>query len=132
MSMRRMGLAALAAILLIEGIAVLGVLGCRGAADTAAQVVGGDPEHGQGAIKKYGCNACHVIPGIPGANGQVGPSLEGIGGRVYLAGQLPNTPENLMKWVEDPQGIRPGTAMPDMGVTEEDARDITAYLYTLR
>jgi cytochrome c2 len=127
--MKRTGLTALAVILLIEGVALWG---CRGAADTAAQVVGGDPEHGKGAIKKYGCAACHVIPGIPGANGQVGPSLEGIGGRVYLAGQLQNTPENLRKWVEDPQGVRPGTAMPDMGVTDEDARDITAYLYTLR
>jgi cytochrome c2 len=130
--MRRTGLTALAVILLIEAIAVLGVSGCRGAADSAAQVAGGDPEHGKGAIQKYGCAACHVIPGIPGANGQVGPSLEGIGGRVYLAGQLQNTPDNLRKWVEDPQGIRPGTAMPDMGVTDEDARDITAYLYTLR
>ena len=127
--MKRTGLTALAVILLIEGISLWG---CRGAADTAAQVVGGDPEHGKGAIKKYGCAACHVIPGIPGANGQVGPSLEGIGGRVYLAGQLQNPPENLRKWVEDPQGVRPGTAMPDMGVTDEDARDITAYLYTLR
>lgn len=127
--MRRTGLAALAVILLIEGIAVSG---CGGGAETAAQIPGGDPERGKGSVKKYGCNACHAVPGIPGANGQVGPSLEGIGSRASLAGQLPNTPENLMKWVQDPQGVRPGTAMPDMGVTDEDARDITAYLLTLR
>lgn len=80
----------------------------------------------------YGCASCHVIPGVAGARGMVGPSLEGIASRVYLGGQLPNTPENMMLWVREPQKVSPGTAMPDLGVTEEDGRDMVAYLYTLK
>ena len=81
---------------------------------------------------KYGCASCHVIPGVAGARGVVGPSLEGIASRVYLGGKLPNTPENMTLWVREPQKVSPGTAMPDLGVTEEDGRDMVAYLYTLK
>jgi cytochrome c2 len=98
----------------------------------AVQLTGGDPGRGPALIRRYGCSACHVVPGVRGADGKVGPSLEGIAGRVYLAGRLPNTPDNLLKWIRDPQGIERGNAMPNLGVTESDARDIAAYLYTLR
>lgn len=98
----------------------------------AAQLTGGDPHRGPALIRKYGCSTCHVIPGVRGADGQVGPSLEGIAGRVYLAGRLPNTPDNMQRWIQDPQGIERGNAMPNLGVTERDGRDIAAYLYTLR
>jgi cytochrome c2 len=113
---------------------VLPVLaGCnRDAEERAAQITGGDPARGKVALQHYGCGGCHVIPGVPAATGQVGPSLEAIGARTYLAGRLTNSPENLMQWVRHPQQVEPGNAMPDVGVTEEDARHIAAYLYTLR
>ena len=83
-------------------------------------------------MSKYGCDSCHTIPGIRGANALVGPPLDRIGARMYLAGRLPNTPENMLLWIRTPQQVDPKNAMPDTGVTNEDARDIAAYLYTLR
>ncbi len=80
----------------------------------------------------YGCPSCHTIAGIEGADGTAGPSLDGIGSRKQLAGGLPNTPENLIRWIRDPQDISAGTAMPILGVTEQDGKDIAAYLLTLR
>ena len=98
----------------------------------AAAMTGGEPSRGPDIIRRYGCATCHSIPGISEARGQVGPSLEGIGSRAYLAGKLPNKPENLIKWIREPQEVSPGTAMPQLGVTEQDGKDIAAYLYTLR
>jgi len=106
--------------------------GCANAEEQAARMTGGDPGRGKVVILKYGCHTCHSIPGVPGATGLVGPPLDRIGSRVYLAGQLSNTPENIMRWIRDPQAIAPGTAMPELGVTEQDGRDIAAYLYTLK
>jgi cytochrome c2 len=119
---------------LLFSLAALALAGCdRGEVRLkAAQLTGGIPDRGPALIRKYGCSTCHVIPGVRGADGKVGPSLEGIAGRVYLAGRLPNTPDNMQRWVRDPQGIERGNAMPNLGVTESDARDIAAYLYTLR
>jgi cytochrome c len=109
------------------------LVSCRGQDDhTARQLTGGDPSRGKAAIRSYGCGACHTVPGVRDANGLVGPPLSNIGSRVYLAGQLPNTPDNLKRWIRDPQSIAQGTAMPDVNVNEQDARDIAAYLYTLR
>ena len=93
---------------------------------------GGDARAGRQAIRKYGCYACHTIPGVAGARGLVGPPLDGIGNRQYIAGELPNTPANLMKWIQHPHQVEPHTAMPEMNVSEQDSRDIAAYLYTLR
>ena len=93
---------------------------------------GGDARSGRTDIRKYGCNTCHEVSGVPGARGLVGPDLDGIGQRYYIAGELPNTPNNLMLWIEHPRQVEPHTAMPEMGVTEQDSRDIAAYLYTLR
>jgi cytochrome c2 len=98
----------------------------------AAEMTGGEPSRGKDIIRRYGCSTCHTIPGVEGAHGQVGPSLEGIANRAYLAGKLPNTPENMMKWIREPQEVQPGTAMPELGVTEQDGKDIAAYLYTLQ
>jgi cytochrome c2 len=98
----------------------------------AAELTGGNPDRGADAIGRYGCAACHEIPGIERANGQVGPPLNRIAVRQYLAGQLQNTPANMVRWIQHPQQVERGTAMPDMGVTDSDARDIAAYLYTLR
>lgn len=128
---------ALAAAGLMAGLIGAAALGGCGKSDSdierqAAAMTGGQPVLGKAAIARYGCATCHTIPGIEGARGQVGPSLEGIAVRAYLAGKLPNTPPNLIKWIREPQEVQPGTAMPELGVTEQDGKDIAAYLYTLR
>jgi cytochrome c oxidase assembly factor CtaG/cytochrome c2 len=92
---------------------------------------GGDADRGAQLIGKYGCGYCHTIPGIANAKGRVGPPLTDFGDRLYVAGMLPNTRDNLMAWIEDPQRIVPGNVMPVLGVTEDEARDIAAYLHSL-
>lgn len=92
----------------------------------------GDPERGRAFLRRFGCAGCHTIPGVPGANALVGPSLDGIAERVYIAGVLTNTPDNLVKWIVAPRAVDPKTAMPNTGVSPDQARDIASYLYTLR
>jgi cytochrome c1 len=92
----------------------------------------GDPDHGRLLLRQYGCASCHEIPGVAGAMGNAGPPLQGIARRVYLGGVLPNTPQNMLGWIRDPQRFDPLTAMPSMQVTEAHARDMVAYLYRLR
>jgi cytochrome c1 len=92
---------------------------------------GGDPDRGMQAIGHYGCSSCHTIPGVRGADALVGPPLDRVGGRGYIGGVLQNTPDNMMRWIENPPGVDPMTAMPNMHVSEADARDIASYLYTL-
>lgn len=91
----------------------------------------GDPDLGAALIRDTGCGTCHQIPGIRTADGLVGPPLTHMARRVYIAGVLPNTPENMLGWLQDPQAIVPGNAMPDVGLSDEDARHVAAYLYTL-
>ncbi|MEO7057115.1 MAG: c-type cytochrome [Caldimonas sp.] len=102
------------------------------AAGPAWRVIGGNAKRGPALIVAYGCAACHTVPGVRGADANVGPPLTRIGDRTYIAGMLRNSPANLVRWIRQPQAVIPGNAMPDMGVTEVDARDIAAYLYTLR
>lgn len=97
----------------------------------AAHALDGDPARGRDMLRKYGCQSCHQIPGVDGANGLVGPPLAGIASRVYIAGVLPNTPDNMARWIIDPPSVDSLTAMPNVGVTPTDARHIVAYLYTL-
>ncbi|MFW7341578.1 c-type cytochrome [Pollutimonas sp. H1-120] len=92
----------------------------------------GDAVAGQKALQQYLCATCHVIPGIVGANRHVGPPLAGIADRQYIAGVLPNTPTNMVRWLRDPAKVDPLSAMPDLGLSEQDARDIAAFLHTLR
>lgn len=91
----------------------------------------GDPRRGVLAMQQYACTTCHRIPGMVGAHAHVGPPLAGIGARKYLAGRLPNSPENMVRWIREPKAVSPATLMPDLQVTEQDARDMAAYLYTL-
>jgi cytochrome c1 len=91
-----------------------------------------DAARGRRALYQYACATCHSIPGIVGANAPVGPPLTQIGTRGFIAGVLPNTPQNMVRWLRHPQAVSPKSAMPDLGVTEHDARDIAAYLSTLR
>lgn len=94
-------------------------------------VAGGDPARGRSLIPEYGCGSCHVIPGVPGAEGKVGPPLTHFAERSFIAGNLRNEPTALAHWIRFPDHVEPGTAMPNLGVTEAHARDIAAYLYTL-
>lgn len=98
----------------------------------AAALTGGDPGRGREAIRLRACGGCHQIPGVPGATGTVGPPLSGFLHRGYIAGRLPNAPENLKLWVRAPHTVDPQTAMPETGVTPSEAADIAAYLYTLK
>ena len=114
----------------LVALAALGA--CERGSQNLSQLAGGDPRRGKEAIRTYGCGSCHTIPGIRGADGQVGPPLQGIAQRVYVAGVLTNTPENLVRWIQDPKKIDSLTAMPNLGVTEAEARDIAAFLYAQR
>jgi mono/diheme cytochrome c family protein len=101
-------------------------------AEPRPQPSAGDAERGRIALHQYACNMCHDIPRLGGAPAHVGPSLVGIATRPYIAGVLSNTPANMRTWIQHPQSITPDTAMPDLGVTDAHARDMAAYLYTLR
>jgi cytochrome c1 len=106
---------------------------CGNHAELTAEVTtGGSASRGASAIGRYGCGSCHTIPGISGAHGLTGPPLSGIGSRLYVGGVLPNTPQNLVRWIENPKAIDEKTLMPNLSVTNRDARDIAGYLYTLR
>ncbi|HEY7164508.1 MAG TPA: c-type cytochrome [Candidatus Binatia bacterium] len=119
-------------ILVYIALLITVAIGCdRAFENTQMKMTGGDPHSGKTAIRRYGCGACHIIPGISGANGVVGPSLDGIGTRAYVAGVLANTPSQMILWIQYPQNVAPRKAMPNLGVTEKDARDIAAYLYSL-
>lgn len=96
----------------------------------AAAITHGDPWRGEAMFIQYGCGSCHALKNVRGAVGSVGPPLDGIGLRVIIGGRLSNTPTNMEKWIRDPQQVSPGTAMPDLDVGGQDARDITAFLYT--
>ena len=100
--------------------------------EDAAFLTGGSPDRGAAMIRRYGCGSCHTVEGVTGANSLVGPPLVGIGQRAYIAGVLPNSPQNLIRWIQHPREVDDKTAMPDLGVTTEDARDIAAYLYSIR
>jgi cytochrome c len=96
----------------------------------AATETGGDARRGEAMFIQYGCGSCHAMKNVRTATGSVGPPLDGIAVRVIIGGHLSNTPANMEKWIRDPQQVSPGTAMPDLNVGQQDARDMTAFLYT--
>jgi mono/diheme cytochrome c family protein len=91
----------------------------------------GDPARGKELLSAFGCRSCHMIPGVRGPGGDVGPPLTRWAERQFIAGRLVNTPSELVVWILNPPAIEPGTAMPAVGATVEQAEDIAAYLYTL-
>ncbi len=121
------------ALLLIVASAV-GLVACglfNEIGEPLVEVPGGDPVLGKQAIIEYGCYSCHSIPGVEAADAHVGPPLDAWADRRYIAGLLPNEPDNLVAWIVNPQRFEPNTAMPTLGVSEQEAADIAAYLYTL-
>lgn len=118
---------------LLSSVLLLAV-GCTGGKTERAVPphVNGDAERGALVIREKGCGACHDIPGIRGANGVVGPPLANFSNRSFIGGHLPNSPENVIQWVMNPHAVDPKTAMPGLGLDLQQARDVTAYLYTLQ
>jgi cytochrome c2 len=114
--------------LLLCALALLA--GCQG--KPPAKGVQGDPERGRIALAQHACRACHMIPGVTGPETHVGRSLVDLAERRFIAGSLPNTQANLVRWIRDPKSVDPNTAMPAMGVNERDALDMTAWLLTAK
>jgi cytochrome c len=123
-------------LILLLALLLLCFSGCKSqhehALAEARATVGGNPQRGAVLMLRYGCGGCHRVPGIMGAVGKGAPSLEHLAQEAYISGNLPNTPENVMRWIQFPHSILPKTKMPDMGVSSTDARDITTYLWSLR
>ena len=129
MSTRPLPILALAlAVGAISMVTACGESGDAGRAEVLA-ATRGDPAAGERAIGQYGCGSCHVIPGVRQAKGMVGPPLSDYALRTYIAGNVYNTPNNLAAWIRRPDSVEPGTVMPTLGVTDQEARDIAAYLY---
>jgi cytochrome c2 len=123
--------AAAAALLVVAGAAMeYAVDTKRETVDKAVKMTGGDPEKAPPLIWRYGCAGCHQIPGVPGAKGRVGPPLARLAERVYIAGTLPNTPDDTVAFILQPRAYHPNSAMPVTGIDERGARDVAAYLYS--
>lgn len=121
-----------AVVLAAAFILLSGCTGGRVAYISYVVPTGGNAAPGQRVILNKDCGTCHTIPGIRGAHGVVGPPLTSFAQRTFIAGVLPNTPANLVQWVHSPRSIQANTAMPDLGLSDQQARDVAAYLYTLR
>jgi cytochrome c len=119
-------------LVILAASATAPLTACQGDDEPYRSVPGGNVDRGKQQVVAYGCGSCHTIPGIDRAHGLVGPPLNQFARRVYIAGEVPNNARYLVQWIEVPQSIEPGTAMPNLGVTEGQARDIAAYLYTLK
>jgi cytochrome c2 len=120
----------LVAIFLIGGIAGCSKPQAEGLAGDPNAI--GDSAKGHALIEKLGCGSCHDIPGIVDAHGMVGPPLARMASRQYVAGVLRNTPDNMVHWLRFPQDVVPGNAMPNLGISDDDAHQIAGYLATLR
>lgn len=120
--------AAMALLVLVTMTACVGGT----SASVYAITTGGNADAGRQLIAQLRCGACHVIPGVRDADGLVGPPLMFFSRRTMIAGELPNIPRNLERWVMAPKSVNPDTAMPGLVATQQQARDIAAYLYTLR
>jgi cytochrome c len=108
---------------------VLAITACAEQAPSSR--IAGDPDAGAAIIASVACGVCHTIPGIPGANGIVAPSLQGFAYRTMIGGVAPNRPSVLVQWIRDAPSLAPDTLMPPMPVDDHEARQIAAYLYTL-
>jgi cytochrome c len=118
--------------LLVAAVMAAGGAACAPHDRHAQAITGGDVDRGRMAIRQYGCQTCHIIPGATGADALVGPPLNGIASRAYVGGVVTNSSDHMIAWLKDPKAFEPLSAMPALGLTDQDARDIAAYLYTLR
>ena len=117
------------------GMTLLLLIGCTKHLEqeqTQTITGGGNSDRGHELITQYGCPSCHTIPGVKGPKGAVGPPLDKMAVRTLIGGKVQNTPQNMIAWLQNPQAFDPGSGMPNLNVKPDDARDITAYLFTLR
>jgi cytochrome c len=110
-------------------LALLTLIACGPGHDYEPKVTGADADKGRAALARYECGVCHVIPGVPDAVGKVGPALDNYARRSYVAGKFPNEPETLVRWIVDAPSMAPQTAMPAIAMSEQEAKDMAAYLY---
>ena len=96
----------------------------------ASALTGGDPQRAPALIRRYGCGGCHAISALNGADGKVAAPLDDFRERVYIAGVVRNSPDNLIRWIVSPRTMSARTAMPATGITEREARDVAAFLYS--
>jgi cytochrome c2 len=118
---------------LVAPLVLIALAGCSGKTDPPPEqtIPGASAARGAKLIRHYGCGGCHTIPGIGTAHGVIAPPLTKFSDRMFISGVMSNEPQNLVHWIRFPQNVIPGVNMPDMGVTQKDAKDIAAYLYTL-
>lgn len=116
-------------LLVLASTAYYAFGGARDPLAAASTALPGDPAAGRSALARFGCAACHAIEGVRAPGGRVGPPLDDLPDRRMIAGRLPNTPEHAVRFILDPRGVSPGSAMPDLGVTEAEVYDMVAYLY---
>lgn len=116
------------------GVIALAVMlcACADKSDPPRTLMGADANRGLAVMERVGCAACHDTPGIAWPRGRTGPSLQGFADSTLIAGQFPNRPDRLIPFLKDAPSMAPATAMPAMPLTEAEARDVAAYLYTLR
>jgi cytochrome c2 len=115
---------------MVGGLLAMALAACEPSGmQTPGITATGDAQHGKFLLADYGCAACHRIKGIAPVTGFAGPPLSDIAKASYIAGILPNTEDSLVRWIMHPRKISPGTAMPELGVSEDQARDMAAYLY---
>lgn len=127
-----LSLLALAALGAPVSIVVIHRQDAQAARINAEAQTGGSVDRGEQAVRRYGCDGCHALSRTKAASGLVGPPLTDFAARAEIAGKFANSPDNLVQWLRHPQQMVPGSGMPEQGMTETDARDLAAYLYTLR
>jgi cytochrome c1 len=110
---------------------VLALAACGQTHIQSSVIANADPGRGRAAMEQLACGACHEVPGISWPRSRVGPPLDGFAERAFIAGRLPNQPAILVQWVRDAPSLAPDTGMPAIPMTEQEARDVAAYLYTL-
>jgi cytochrome c len=111
---------------------VAALCGCERKMPDHEAITGGNPARGRELIRTFGCGSCHTIPGMDDARATVAPPLDKVLDRVYIGGVVNNNAQNLERWIVDPRALNPKTAMPNVGATPEQARDIAAFLYSQR
>lgn len=126
-----MALGGVATVAVLTAVTVLAPFGPRDPPPAPMTVMRGEPELGRATLVRLGCTGCHTVAGVRVPSGRVGPNLSNIQERRYVVGNLPNTQANLVRFIVDPRGVRPDTLMPNLGVSEDEAWHIVAYLATL-
>ncbi len=112
-------------------VLVLVPTACARKPSAPPKLMPGSAPLGKEAIARYGCGSCHKIPGVKGANALLAPPLDSFSKRSWIAGRLANTPENLARWIRDPKAVDDKTDMPNLGVTQDEAVNMAAYLERL-